>query len=209
MRLSGVPVLVAPLVGAAVTGRQAGSDLTVKTSSGTFTGFVNASVPNVNQWLGIPYGLPPVGSRRFMPPEKAPNAGAKNATSYQPICMQDSGNHTGTFWELVPEFQNVDAQSEDCLYLNVWGPRKPVEKKLPVIVWVCGGGFKEGGGHAPYQVPDEWIQRTQTHLVVAFKYERPSPGGVALAWSEGSVLIRISEQLSSQCFWLPRPFGGK
>jgi hypothetical protein len=34
---------------------------------------------------------------------------------------------------------------------------------------VCGGGYQEGGGHAPYQVPDHWVQRTQTHIVVTFK----------------------------------------
>jgi carboxylesterase type B len=109
-----------------------------------------------------------------MPPQASANHGTVlNATAYKPICMQDNGNKTGVFWDLVPEFQNTDPQSEDCLYLNVWAPRKPAvesNKKLPVIVWVCGGGFKEGGGHAPYQVPDQWIQRTQTHLVVAFKY---------------------------------------
>lgn len=148
-------------------GQQPG--LTVKTTSGTFTGLVNTTTPDVNQWLGIPFGRPPVGERRFMPPEPAPDHGAVDAKSYKPICMQQSGGRTGVFWELVPEFQNADEQSEDCLYLNVWAPRKP-KKKLPVIVWVCGGGFREGGGHAPYQVPDQWIQRTQTHLVVTFKY---------------------------------------
>jgi len=85
--------------------------------------------------------------------------------------MQSVGFRSkGLHWDLVPEFENRDAQSEDCLYLNIWAPRKPVEKKLPVIIWVCGGGFKEGGGHADYQVPDQWIQRTQTHLVVTFNY---------------------------------------
>jgi hypothetical protein len=37
------------------------------------------------------------------------------------------------------------------------------------VFLVCGGGFQEGGGHAPYQVPDHWVQRTQTHIVVTFK----------------------------------------
>jgi carboxylesterase type B len=155
------------------------SSLTVKTTSGTYTGLVNASLPNVHQWLGIPYGRPPVGALRFMPPQASVDHGTGfAATVYKPVCFQDSGNKTGIFWEIVPEFQNQDAQSEDCLYLNIWAPRQAgtevavVEKKklLPVIVWVCGGGFKEGGGHAPYQVPDHWIQRTQTHLVVAFNY---------------------------------------
>ena len=152
-------------------------DLAVRTTSGTYTGFVNASTPDVNVWLGVPFAVPPTGARRFMPPERAPDAGAVNATAYKSICYQDSGNHTGIFWELVPEFQNTDPQSEDCLYLNIWAPKKPAvaavatRKLLPVIIWVCGGGYKEGGGHAPYQVPDQWIQRTQTHLVVTFKYD--------------------------------------
>lgn len=143
--------------------------LTVKTTSGTYTGLTNTTAPDVNQWLGIPYGAPPT---RFMPATRAANHGTGlSATSYKPICMQDNGNRTGVFWELVPEFQNTDVQSEDCLYLNIWGPKNAVveKKKLPVIVWVCGGAFKEGGGHAPYQVPEQWIQRTGTHLVVTFK----------------------------------------
>ena len=55
MRLRGSyhALLLAPVAwGAEISSRQTASDLTVKTTSGTFTGFVNASVPNVNQWLG-------------------------------------------------------------------------------------------------------------------------------------------------------------
>ncbi len=35
--------------------------------------------------------------------------------------------------------------AEDCLYLNVWAPEKPASKKLPVMVWLHGGGFVNGG----------------------------------------------------------------
>jgi len=144
--------------------------LRVKTSSGTYTGLIDSVAPDVRQWLGIPYGKPPVGALRFMPPQKAPNYGAADAKAYKPICYQNSGNKTSLYWKLLPEYLNRDPESEDCLYLNIWAPRKPVEKKVPVIIWVSGGGFKEGGGHALYQVPDQWIQRMQTHIVVAFKY---------------------------------------
>lgn len=157
---------------------QAPSPLTVKTTSGTYTGLLAPSLPSVHQWLGIPYARPPLGALRFMPPLPSIDHGPNlTATAYKPVCFQDSGNKTGIFWEVVPEFQNQDGQSEDCLYLNIWAPRPRGEvavvernELLPVIVWVCGGGFKEGGGHAPYQVPDRWIQRTGTHLVVAFNY---------------------------------------
>jgi len=146
------------------------TELTVKTTSGIYTGFVDAAVPDVKQWLGIRYGKAPVGSKRFLPPQPADGSDVHHyAREYKTICFQQSGNHTGIFWELVPEFQNQDPQGEDCLFLNVWAPRKPVTKKVPVIIWVCGGAFQEGGGHAPYQVPDQWIQRMETHIVVTFK----------------------------------------
>jgi carboxylesterase type B len=145
-------------------------ELTAVTTSGTYTGFVDDAVPNVKQWLGIRYGKAPVGSKRFMPPEAAvDNTTHYYAREYKPICFQQSGSHTGLFWELVPEFQNQDPQGEDCLFLNVWAPKKPVAKKVPVLIWVCGGGLQEGGGHAPYQVPDHWVERMENHIVVTFK----------------------------------------
>jgi len=167
-------LLMSSLLGAVAQAQspQPNANLTVKTTSGTYTGFVNSTAPDVAVWLGMQYGVPPVGAKRFMNPEKAPDGGAQAATSYKPICYQNS-DFSSVFWKLVPEFQNTDPQSEDCLYLNVWAPKPKaaalVAKKLPVILWVCGGGFNEGGGHAPYQVPDQWIQRTQDHLVVTFK----------------------------------------
>lgn len=215
-------------------GRDLDDSLRVRASSGTFTGFVSETAPDVNQWLGVPYGQPPVGDKRFMPPEPAEYGGDLDATEYKPICFQQSGNRTGIFWELVPEFQNQDPQSEDCrklptakkssfiayrplvspitsaaagipsedtlltalVFLNIWAPRKPVEQKVPVLIWVCGGGLQEGGGHAPYQVPDQWIQLTQTHLVLAFKWVTKTR-----EWKGHVLNIR---QLPPQRIWLPR-----
>jgi carboxylesterase type B len=145
--------------------------LTVNTTSGSYTGFVNSSLPDVHQWLGVPFATPPVGALRFKAAEKAPYYGVRNATSYGNLCVQNSDTTSGVFWTLVPEFQNTDVQAEDCLFLNIWAPRTPAVKKekVPVIIWVVGGAFQEGGGHAPYQVPDRWIEKTQTHIVVTFK----------------------------------------
>ncbi|OAL03962.1 alpha/beta-hydrolase [Phaeosphaeriaceae sp. SRC1lsM3a] len=146
-------------------------DLTAATTSGIYTGFVDEAVPNVKQWLGIRYGKAPIGSKRFMPSEAAvDNSTHYYAREYGTVCFQQSGSHTGLFWELVPEFQNQDPQGEDCLFLNVWAPKKPVAKKVPVLIWVCGGGLQEGGGHAPYQVPDHWVERMENHIVVTFNY---------------------------------------
>ena len=120
--------------------------LTVHSKAGTFTGFIDPAVPDVTQWLGVPYGAPPTGDQRFLPPKPAAYAGEMSTTAYKPICMQNGGPGPGVFWEVVPEFQNTDPQAEDCLYLNIWGPnskgtigggsRRPRrQKKVPVIIW--------------------------------------------------------------------------
>ncbi|KAH5686402.1 hypothetical protein HBI44_198250 [Parastagonospora nodorum] len=119
-------------------------ELTAVTTSGTYTGFVDDAAPNVKQWLGIRYGKAPVGRKRFMPPEPSVDMTTHYyAREYKPICFQQSGNHTGLFWELVPEFQNQDPQSEDCLYLNVWAPKKPA-KKVPFRMSVLPRSGPEG-----------------------------------------------------------------
>jgi acetylcholinesterase len=60
-----------------------------------------------------------------------------------------------------------------CLTLNIWGPvgvaGRYVEK-LSVIVWIYGGGFQTGGGEIGYQIPSQWVQRSQAHIVVGIKY---------------------------------------
>ena len=123
------------------------NDLTARSKAGTFTGFVDPDVPDVKQWLGVPYGAPPVGDQRFLPPKPAAYAGELSTAAYKPICMQNGGPGPGVFWEVVPEFQNRDPQAEDCLYLNIWGPMKTLggggsggrrqrrQKKVPVIIW--------------------------------------------------------------------------
>ncbi|ORY19530.1 Alpha/Beta hydrolase protein [Clohesyomyces aquaticus] len=148
------------------------------------------SHPTVHQWLGVPFGTPPVSNLRFLSavPALYYGGGPHAAVTYKPICYQNSDTSSSDFWTLVPEFQNTDDQSEDCLYLNIWAPKKPAveKKKVPVLVWVCGGGFAEGGGHAPYQVPDRWIERTQSHIVVTFNYRLNVLGFPAAAGALGN-----------------------
>lgn len=77
---------------------------------------------------------------------------------------------TGQYTEVIPQFLINGGQSEDCLYLNVYAPLRPVAKNLPVLIFIPGGGFTGGGAGSLYKIPDQWIQQLQSHIVVTMNY---------------------------------------
>ncbi|KAJ3454018.1 hypothetical protein MRS44_018650 [Fusarium solani] len=94
-------------------------------------------------FLGIPYAEPPTGERRFTRPEPWAKKWSKPfpAGNYGPFCYGRSLNLTG-----FDEKDFVYPQSEDCLTINVVRPFGCEDPSgLPVLVWIYGGGFQEGG----------------------------------------------------------------
>lgn len=154
----------------AIAGPRTKPVLTVQTSSGRVTGFVNCTTPGVRQFLSIPFAEPPIGSRRFQPPVPLVGGPAIKSRSMPVSCMQsvpDLSNLGDT--PFGPPFLIAGGVSEDCLYINVWTPAGAVAGSLPVIIWIYGGAFISGGSDVPYYMPQQWIQRTQSHIVVSFK----------------------------------------
>src|SRR5579859_6659526 len=106
----------------------------VKTASGIVEGKDDGAV---RAFLGIPYAAPPVGDLRWKPPVAAAKwDGVRKATEFGSHCMQ--GRIYGDM-----NFRDPGG-SEDCLTLNVWVPSKGSGAKLPVMVWIYGGGFVAG-----------------------------------------------------------------
>lgn len=144
--------------------------LTVRTTSGEAHGFINATAPNVRQFLGIPYAEPPTGKRRFLPPVPKKDAGPIDATVYQPACMQQYSPGKKTIYtEYMQEFLVEGGGSEDCLFVNIYAPLKPTGDKLPVLIYIPGGGHTSGGSHSLYKIPDQWIEKTQSHIVIVMQ----------------------------------------
>ncbi|WP_158817823.1 carboxylesterase/lipase family protein [Methylocapsa sp. S129] len=107
----------------------------VHTASGDLAG----SGGDIRAFKGVPYAAPPIGPLRWRPPEPiAPWTGVRDATRFGADCMQKPLADS-----------RAPGVSEDCLTLNIWAPAQAPQQRLPVMVWVYGGGFVEGSASLP------------------------------------------------------------
>lgn len=115
----------------------------VKTKYGPVCGVISRDGA-VRSFKGVPFARPPVGALRFAPPQQPqPWEEELVCDTFRPACVQpvrrDHGGRPSKRYFM----------SEDCLYLNIWAPAGASEEKLPVMLWIYGGGFTNGRAAAP------------------------------------------------------------
>jgi para-nitrobenzyl esterase len=112
----------------------------IQTENGLVSGYKNGEI---SIFRGIPFALPPVGELRWKAPQPAKNwSGVLKCEKFSASPMQ---RNPVPFMMWTEEFITPPGNlNEDCLYLNIWTPAKSANEKLPVFVWIYGGGFSSG-----------------------------------------------------------------
>jgi carboxylesterase type B len=136
----------------------------IPTSSGLLVGKIS---DGVSSFKGIRYAEPPIGEHRWTPPRPYFSKEIIQADTFGHSCIQQfpyaSQNLTEKLFNTPPV-----AESEDCLFLNVWAPTDRSKPK-PVLVWIYGGMYAFGhGSHALYD--GTTFAQNHSIIVVTFNY---------------------------------------
>lgn len=132
---------------------------------------VETPTKGVIAYKGIPFAEPPVGNLRWKEPQPVvPWEGVKVADKYGDAAMQvtwDPESFYGKEWQASGSVPF----SEDCLYLNVWTPAAgKTDKKLPVAMWIHGGGYREGFAFEPeMDGGEDWASRGVILVSVTYR----------------------------------------
>ena len=112
-------------------------------------------------YMGVPFAEPPLGQLRWREPQRVSSwKGVRKADSFAPACMHKDVSMPG---------ETMPAVSEDCLYLNIWTAAQRAGKRLPVFVWIHGGGYGKGSASMPLYWGDRLALKGIVVVTIAYR----------------------------------------
>lgn len=140
----GLSVMLTPLNAKAVA---VGSAPTARIESGVVEGMRDG---DVSAFLGVPYAADTGGANRWRAPQTVKRwTRIRKATAYGDNCPQVPSSALPGTRPWTAEYEASGPASENCLFVNVWTPANASARKLPVMVWIHGGGYATGSGSVP------------------------------------------------------------
>lgn len=125
----------------------------VKVEQGLLQGILESGM---TVYKGVPFATPPVGDLRWRAPQPAAKwEGVKQANEFAPAPMQGGNPPSG--------------KSEDCLYLNIWTPATSPADRIPVLVWIYGGGFSFGSTAEPVYTGEKLAKKGVVLVSIAYR----------------------------------------
>jgi len=129
--------------------------------AGTVRGVEGAGV---RAFLGVPYAAPPVGELRWRGPRPVERwQGVHDSTRLGSDCVQALGRRA-----ILGGGGGLVVGSEDCLFVNIYGPARQPERLRPVMVYLHGGAFTIGAG-ANYDPSRLALEQDRVVVTVNFR----------------------------------------
>ncbi len=145
--------------------------LAAKTSSGIYVG--KADSDNIVSWKGIPYAKQPVGDLRWQAPQP-PNESDKVFEAYY-------FGKSSVRLEGGDEVSSLYPQGEDCLNLNVWNNHSDLSNNKPIMVWIHGGAYIQGGTSEPYYDGTNFVKNHPDVIYASIDYRTDLLGFINLS----------------------------
>lgn len=139
--------------------------LIVQTTNGKVEGYAKEAL---RIFKGVAFAAPPIGDFRWKAPQPVKNwTGVKKCTEFSASPIQ---NKPQPFYCWSEEFiAKPEPLSEDCLYLNVWTPAKSKTEKLPVFVWIYGGGLNSGSANCDIYDGEEMAKKGVIFISINYR----------------------------------------
>lgn len=135
----------------------------IKTDAGLVSGSLSAE--GLKTYFGIPFAAPPIRENRWRAPQPVtPWPGVLTADRKPAECVQGLRSST------INHYFGDELSGEDCLYLNLWAPATArTGDRLPVLVWIYGGGFTGGSASSPIYAGSELAKKGAIYVAPNYR----------------------------------------